>query len=95
MLLLLVSLFGCTTLFLLAVAPSCTEKLTVFFSPQSRSALKERRERVRLAIEDVRRFAGARGANFLLPRIGVETTAAASAGWDVRTVPSQREVVKG
>lgn len=62
--------------------------------PASRKALAERRERVRQALEDVRRFAGARGAIFLLPRVGVETTAVASTEWDLRAVPSQREVVK-
>ncbi|CAM9264513.1 unnamed protein product, partial [Ectocarpus sp. 12 AP-2014] len=62
--------------------------------PAVRTALTERRERVRQALEDARRFAGARGAIFLLPRVGVETAAAASTEWDLRAVPSQREVVK-
>ena len=64
-------------------------------SPRERLALNEKRDRVRLALEDVRRFAGARGAIFSLPRVGVQTAAAASTEWDVRAVPSQREVVKG
>lgn len=63
--------------------------------PAMRLALKERREKVRQALEDVRRFEGARGAIFVLPRIGVETTAAAAAEWDVRVVPSQRDVIRG
>lgn len=63
--------------------------------PTARKTLKERRERVRLALEDVRRFARARGAIFLLPRVGVETAAAASGEWDLRAIPSQREVVRG
>ncbi|CAM9536199.1 unnamed protein product, partial [Scytosiphon promiscuus] len=62
--------------------------------PVARNGLKERRERVRLALEDVRRFARARGAIFLLPRVGVETAAAASNEWDLRAIPSQREVVR-
>ncbi|CBJ25838.1 tetratricopeptide repeat domain protein [Ectocarpus siliculosus] len=62
--------------------------------PAARTALAERRERVRQALEDARRFAGAQGAIFLLPRVGVETAAAASTEWDLRAVPSQGEVVK-
>lgn len=63
--------------------------------PETRSALKERQEKVRRALEDVRRFAGTRGAIFVLPRVGVETGAAAAVGWDLQVVPSQRDVVRG
>lgn len=63
--------------------------------PAVRKALKARRERVQLALEDVRRFARAHGAIFLLPRVGVETAAAASNEWDLRAIPSQREVTRG
>ncbi|CAM9498108.1 unnamed protein product, partial [Ectocarpus fasciculatus] len=71
-----------------------TAWMTTRLKPASRTALAERRERVKQALEDARRFAGARGAIFLLPRVGVETAAAASTEWDLRAVPSQREVVK-
>ncbi|CAN0006883.1 unnamed protein product, partial [Laminaria digitata] len=62
--------------------------------PAMRKELKEKRERVRRALEDVRRLAGSRGTIFLLPRIGIETGGAAATGWDLRAVPSQREVVR-
>lgn len=63
--------------------------------PAMRAELKERRERLRRALQDVRRLAGSRGTIFLLPRIGIETGGGAATGWDLRAVPSQREVVRG
>lgn len=72
-----------------------TAWMTSRLKPAMRSALKERREKVRRALEDLRRFAGPRGAIFLLPRVGVETLAAATTDWDVRVVPSQRDIIRG
>lgn len=63
--------------------------------PAMRKELKERRERVRRALEDIRRLAGSRGTIFVLPRVGIETGGAAAEGWDLRPVPSQREVIRG
>ena len=63
--------------------------------PAMRKELKEKRERVMRALEDIRRLAGSRGTIFLLPRVGIETGGAAAEGWDLRPVPSQHEVVRG
>lgn len=47
-------------------------------------------------LQDIRRIAAsARGASFVLPRIGVETLGAANREWDMPVVPSQRDVVRG
>lgn len=72
-----------------------TAWMTARLQPATRSALKERQEKVRRALEDIRRFTGTRGAIFVLPRVGVETGGAAAVEWDVRVVPSQRDVVRG
>lgn len=63
--------------------------------PALRSALSERRERMKRLLEDVRRLAGPFGKMMVLPRVAVETRGVATAGWDVSMVPSQRDIVRG
>lgn len=72
-----------------------TAWMASMLKPAMRKELKEKRERVRRALEDIRRLAGSRGTIFLLPRIGIETGGTAAEGWDLRVVPSQHEVVRG
>lgn len=72
-----------------------TAWMTARLKPAMRLALNERREKVRQALEDVRRLAGLRGAIFTLPRVAVETGMAAAVEWETRVVPSQRDVVRG
>lgn len=63
--------------------------------PALKLALNERRERMKRLLEDVRRLAGPFGKMMVLPRVAVETRGAASTGWDVHMVPSQRGIVRG
>lgn len=72
-----------------------TAWMTARLKPATRQELRNRRTRILRALEEVRRCAGTRGAIFVLPRVGVDTKAAASAEWDLRIVPTQRGVVRG
>lgn len=64
--------------------------------PGQRLALQKKQQKVRIALQDVRRIAAsARRAFFMLPRIEVETAGAASVEWEMPVVPSQHDVVRG